>query len=41
MTFIVGHEGIVYENNLGKATAAIASRMTRFDPDSSWSKTQP
>jgi hypothetical protein len=41
MTFIVSHEGVVYERNLGKATAAIASRMTRFDPDSSWSKAQP
>ena len=41
MTFIVNHDGVVYEMNLGKATAAIASRMTRFDPDSSWSKAQP
>jgi hypothetical protein len=41
MTLVVNHEGVVYEKNLGKATAAIASRMTRFNPDSSWSKTQP
>jgi hypothetical protein len=41
MTLIVNHDGVVYEKNLGKATAAIASRMTQFDPDSSWSKTQP
>lgn len=41
MTLIVNHEGIVYQKNLGKATAAIASKMTRFDPDSTWSKTQP
>ena len=40
MTLVVNHEGVVYEKNLGKATAAIASAMTRFDPDSSWSKAQ-
>lgn len=38
MTFVVNHEGVVYEKNFGKATAAIASAMTRFDPDSTWSK---
>ena len=41
MTLIVNHDGVVYEKNLGKATEAIASRMTHFNPDSSWSKTQP
>jgi hypothetical protein len=41
MTLVVDHDGVVYERNLGKATTAVASRMTRFDPDSSWSKTQP
>lgn len=41
MTLIVNHEGVVYQKNLGKATKSIASRMTRFDPDPSWTKTQP
>lgn len=41
MTLIVSHEGVVYEKNLGEETAAIASRMTRFNPDSTWSKAQP
>jgi hypothetical protein len=41
MTLIVNHDGVVYEKNLGNATVAIASRMTQFNPDSSWSKTQP
>jgi len=40
MTLIVNHDGTVYEKNLGKTTATIASKMTRFNPDSSWSKTQ-
>ncbi len=30
MTLIVNHEGIVYQKNLGKSTAAIASKMTRL-----------
>ncbi len=41
MTLIVSHDGVVYEKNLGKETEAIASKMTRFDPDSSWSRAQP
>jgi len=36
MTFMVNQEGIVYEKNLGRTTARIASRLTRFDPDKSW-----
>jgi hypothetical protein len=41
MTLIVNHDGVVYQKNLGKATSSIASKMTLFNPDSSWSKTQP
>jgi len=40
MTFIVNHDGIVYQKNLGQNTVAVASRMTRFDPDATWSKVQ-
>jgi hypothetical protein len=36
MTFIVNHDGIVYQKNLGPDTAAVASKMTLFDPDRSW-----
>jgi hypothetical protein len=36
MTFIVNHDGIVYQKNLGPDTSAIASKMTLFDPDQSW-----
>jgi len=38
MTFIVNHDGVVYQKDLGTATAATASRMTRFDPDATWKK---
>ena len=41
MSFIVNHAGEVYQNNLGKETAELASRMTRFNPDSTWTKARP
>jgi hypothetical protein len=41
MTFIVSHDGVVYEKDLGPETAARASAVTRFDPDSSWRKVEP
>lgn len=41
MTFMVSHDGIVYEQNLGPDTAARARAITRFDPDSGWAKVDP
>jgi hypothetical protein len=41
MTFIVNHDGVVYEKDLGPETAARAGAMTRFDPDSTWQKAEP
>jgi len=38
MTFIVNHDGVVYQKDLGPNTAAIARKMTRFNPDASWKK---
>jgi hypothetical protein len=38
MTFVVNHEGVVYQKNLGPDTEQIASTMSVFDPDSSWDK---
>lgn len=40
MTFIVNHDGVVYQKNMGKNTEKIASAMTKFDPDKSWEKAQ-
>lgn len=40
MTFIVNHDGIVYEKDLGPATAKIAERMTAYNPDSTWHKVE-
>jgi hypothetical protein len=36
MTFIVNQSGIVFEKNLGAATARIAQQIMQYDPDSSW-----
>lgn len=38
MTFIVNHDGVVYEKNLGPDTAKIAQAMKTFDPDETWVK---
>ena len=38
MTFIVNHDGTVYEKDLGKKTEAVAQAMTGFDPDETWRK---
>jgi hypothetical protein len=35
-TFLVNHDGVVYEKDLGKDTATIASGITRFDPGEGW-----
>ena len=36
MTFIVNQDGIVREKDLGTETAAIARKMTVYNPDGSW-----
>jgi hypothetical protein len=36
-TFIVGYDGVVYEQDLGPETLAAFEAMERFDPDESWS----
>jgi Protein of unknown function (DUF2950) len=38
MTFIVNHEGTVYEKDLGPGTQAAASRMKRFNPGEGWTR---
>ena len=38
MRFMVNHDGVVYEKDLGKNTAAVAEKMTAFDPDVSWKR---
>ena len=38
MSFIVNHDGKVFQKDLGKNTAAVASAMKQFNPDSTWSE---
>jgi Protein of unknown function (DUF2950) len=40
MTFVCNHDGVVYEKNLARDTQAIASKMTLFNPDPSWKKSE-
>jgi hypothetical protein len=38
ITFMVNHEGVVYEKDLGPASAKIAPAIEAFDPDRTWKK---
>jgi hypothetical protein len=40
MTFLVNHDGVVFEKNLGKNTAKAAAAMAAFDPDPTWKKVE-
>jgi Protein of unknown function (DUF2950) len=35
-TFIVNHDGVVFEKDLGQDTAAVAPRISAYNPDSTW-----
>jgi Protein of unknown function (DUF2950) len=39
-TFIVNHEGVVYEKDLGPKTTKMAKAMKLFDPDRAWKKVE-
>jgi hypothetical protein len=36
MTFIVNHDGKVFQKNLGPNTAATAKAMKEYNPDKTW-----
>ena len=36
MTFLVNHQGTIYEKDLGWRTPDIGMEMTSFDPDDTW-----
>jgi hypothetical protein len=40
MTFVVNHDGVVYQKDLGKNTEKIAKAMTKYDPDKTWKNAQ-
>ena len=41
MTFMVNHDGDVFQKDLGEDTAKAADSIEVFDPDSTWSKVEP
>ncbi len=40
MTFVVNHDGVLYEKDLGKNTEKIAKATKKFDPDKTWKKVE-
>jgi hypothetical protein len=38
MSFMVNHEGVVYEKDLGRQGSTVAAKVTSFNPDESWKK---
>ena len=36
MTFLVNHDGTVYEKDLGPESGRVARKLSKFDPDKSW-----
>jgi hypothetical protein len=38
MTFMVNHDGVVFEKDLGPNTAGVVGKINRFNPDSSWKR---
>jgi hypothetical protein len=38
MTFIVNHDGKVFEKDLGKNTASVAKSMKAYNPDKTWAE---
>jgi len=38
MTFIVNHDGVVFQKDLGENTKDIVSALTLFDPEGTWKK---
>jgi hypothetical protein len=40
MTFIVNHDGVVFEKDLGKQTEKLVGAMKKFDPDKTWKRVE-
>jgi len=40
MTFIVNHDGVVYQKDLGQNTEKIAKAVKKYNPDKTWKKVQ-
>lgn len=40
MTFIVNHDGVVYQKDLGPDTEELAAQIDSFDPDETWAEVE-
>jgi hypothetical protein len=40
MSFLVSHDGVVYQKDLGETSVELFRAMERFDPDSTWKPVQ-
>jgi hypothetical protein len=40
MTFVVNHDGVVFQKDIGPKTGAVASAITTFDPDDTWQRVE-
>jgi len=40
MTFQVGQDGVVFQKDLGAATARLAPTMAQFNPDLTWARVE-
>ncbi len=38
MSFIVNHDGVVYQKDMGPETGSLVGAMTAFDPDDTWQR---
>lgn len=41
MSFIVNHDGKVFQKDLGKSTALVAAAMKEYNPDKTWREVKP
>ena len=41
MTFLVNHDGVVFQKDLGPDTAKQVAEMQTFDPDQTWERVPP
>lgn len=41
MTFIVNHDGKVFQKDLGANTRAVAQAMKDYNPDATWTEVKP
>jgi Protein of unknown function (DUF2950) len=41
MTFLVSHDGVVYQKDLGPKTTQVAEAMKRYNPDRTWKQAEP